>query len=540
MPLVPAGLFVACLVALVLRRWKPGLIAALDARYAPAIVGVLWALLPALAWRGAEPMPVYHDEAAYLLQAQIFATGRWAAPPPPIPEPFGQAHVLVTPVLAAKYPPGHSLLLALGALIGAPALIVFLLNALRIGLVFALARRLADSATALLAVTLLYFGGQAQFSSSYFSEVTSAATLVVAWYALWRWRDERRRGWLLLLAVALGWCAITRPWSAVAFALPIGVVVIRDVWRARAWRDLIAAGALGAAVVGVLPLWAWGTLGDWRRTPQLEYTRDYMPFDYPHFGVVDAKPRLVPPPDVAAVNAMLRDVERQHTVSNIGRDAWLRAVYLFKAAFPEPVLLFAALVLVGAAVLPAAGWVAVATLGTTFLAYLAHPTWPWWTVYLFEVTPVLVFLAALGTSAALRVIAGEWKGRSSQAPALMPRAMLASLACCVVVVPSLLGTASRTRGWYLTATRQRRDFESVIAGLPRQPAIVFVRYGPDHSPHFGLTTNYADWPHARAWIVYDMGATNDRLRSLAPERYAYLFDEAKGQIVALQRDREGN
>ena len=129
---------------------------------------------------------------------------------------------------------------------------------------------------------------QARFSSSYYSELTSGLTLVAAWWCLWRWRDTRRVQWLLGVAIALGWCAITRPWSAVAFALPIGVVVLRDVWRERRWRDLAAAMVVGTCIVAIIPLWSWRTLGDWKRLPQVEYTRDYMPFDYPHFGVTDA------------------------------------------------------------------------------------------------------------------------------------------------------------------------------------------------------------------------------------------------------------
>jgi hypothetical protein len=534
MLLILPALLAACVVALVMRRWSPRPLAALDGPYTPAIVGVVWAMLPALAWRGAQPLPVFHDEAAYLLQAQIFARGRWSSPAPPVPELFGQAHVLVTPVLAAKYPPGHSLLLAIGALLGAPALIVFLLNALRVGLVFALARRLSDAATALMTVVLLYFT-EAQLSSSYFSELTSGATLVAAWYGLWRWRADRRRRWLLLVALSLGWCAITRPWSALAFALPIGVVVLRDVWQTRRWRDLVAAMVLGACVVSILPLWAWGTLGDWRRTPQLEYTRDYMPFDFPHFGVVNAKPRLTPPPDVAAVNAMLLDVEKQHTLKNIGHDARLRADYLFDSAFPDPKPLFAVFLAVGFLVVPVAGWLGVATLLCTFVAYLAHPTWPWWTVYLFEVTPVLTFLSALGIAAVLRIASGEWKGRRLPAAPLMPRAALGVLTGCVLLTPALLITVAHTRAWFMNSTAERRELEAVVAQLPRLPAIVFVRYGPNHSPHFSLTANSADWQNAPAWIVYDLGEASKKLMELAPERQPYVFDEAHGRVFALPR-----
>ena len=544
MPFVPLALLLACLAALALRRLPASfrITSVLETRYAPAIVGVLWALLPFLVWRGGTPMPLDHDEAAYLLQAEIFAMGRWASPSPPVPELFGQAHVLVTPVLASKYPPGHSLLLALGVLAGAPAVIVFLLNAVRVGLVFALARRLTDATTALLSVLLLYLGNdQARFSSSYYSQTTSGAALVASWYFLWRWRDSRHRGWLLGVAAALGWCAITRPWSAVAFALPIGWVVLRDVWRGdwgvagTRWRDVAAAMALGACIVAIIPLWGWGTLGDWRRLPQVEYMKDYMPFDFPHFGSVGTPPRRTPPPDVASINVSLLEAERRHTLANLPEDARLRLMSWWNNSFPSPTLMFVPLALVGLAVLPMAGYVAVATLVVAFSAYLAHPTWPQWTVYFLEVTPVLTLLAAIGVITVLRILGGEWRGRRLPDHAGMPRATLAGLACCVLMIPQVLAVAGRTRAGLTAATAERREFEAAVAGLRRQPAIVFVRYGRKHSPHRSLTVNRADWQHAAAWIVYEMGPLSLKLLELAPDRHPYIYDSDARVFMEVKR-----
>jgi hypothetical protein len=479
-------------------------------------------------------MPVDHDEVAYLLQAQIFALGRWASPGLPLPDFFGQAHMLVTPVLASKYPPGHSLLLALGVLVGAPGLIVFLLNALRIGLVFALARRLADGATALLTVILLYLGnGQPRYASSYYSELTSGAMLVAAWYCLWRWRDDRRTRWLLGVAFTLGWCAITRPWSAVAFALPIGYVVLRDVKRERRWRDLGLAIALGCCVVAVLPLWSWGTLGDWRRTPLMEYAQDYMPFDFPHFGVVRAAPRLTPPPDVAAINVSLLDAERHHTLANIGVDAVARLHAYVVDSFPPPVPFFVVMIVIGLVVLPAAGWLGVSTLIATFVAYLAHPTWPQWTVYYFEVTPVLVFLAVLGFTALLRALAGEWQWRGARRPA--PRAAMAGLLSCVVLLPAMLVIAAAARRWLVDGTAERWAFERGVAQLPHQPVVVFVRYGAHHSPHRSLTVNRADWEHAPAWVVYERGPESQKLVDFAPNRHPYIYDQENRRFLDVKR-----
>jgi hypothetical protein len=97
-------------------RWLGG-------RAAPAVFGAVTAVMTAWVWGGLRVVPVFHDEAAYLLQARIFASGRWASPAPPLPEFFEQFHVLVTPVVASKYPPGQSLLMAPGALLGLPGLV---------------------------------------------------------------------------------------------------------------------------------------------------------------------------------------------------------------------------------------------------------------------------------------------------------------------------------------------------------------------------------------------------------------------------------
>lgn len=536
--LILLGFAVACLAVILLRGryaagqavnangpgWPGRVLDALDNPRAPWIVALVCAFLPWVAWHASQFVPVDHDEFAYLLQAQIFALGRWSSPAPPLPEFFGQAHVLVTPVLASKYPPGHSLLLAIGVLLGAPALVVFALNALRFGLLFSLARRLSDGATALLTVVLLILGNdQRRFAASFYSEVTSGAALVVCWYCLWRWKDTKARHWLVTCAFALGWIAITRPWSAIAFALPIAWVVIRDVWRERRWRDFVLAVAMGSCVVAIIPLWAYETLGSWTRTPQVEYTRDYMPFDFPHFGVVAAKPRLTPPLDVASLNLSLRQVEAQHTVANILPDAWARAVAFWDGVFPSPWLLFGIAVMVGLWALPPTGWFAVVTLVLLFVGYLPHPTWSAWTVYYFEIAPVLPFLAALGFSTVFRALARERVRRGAWHAE--PVAQLAALAGCVALIPALSASQSDVCYGLMAATAERRWFNQQVQELPHQPAIVFVRYGRHHSPHYSLTINNADWQHADAWVVYEMGAHSEDLVRAAPDRHPYVFDE---------------
>ncbi len=72
---------------------------------------MLSALFVGWLWGGLREPATIHDESAYLLQAELSASGRLAADAPPLPECFEQSHLLVTPRLAPKYPTGHAWLL---------------------------------------------------------------------------------------------------------------------------------------------------------------------------------------------------------------------------------------------------------------------------------------------------------------------------------------------------------------------------------------------------------------------------------------------
>ena len=182
-----------------------------------------------------------HDEAAYLLQARIFATGHWTAPSPPLPEFFEQYHVFVVPRYAAKYPPGHAIFLVPGIWLGLPGMMPVLLGAIAAALIFMIVRRLANGVVAFwtwlwwITTPLVLWA-----LGSYFSQSTSIFAWMLGWYALLRWRDGEER-WLLLVAGCVAWLAFTRPLTAVAYALPTGIYVLLRVARTRQYATLARA-----------------------------------------------------------------------------------------------------------------------------------------------------------------------------------------------------------------------------------------------------------------------------------------------------------
>jgi hypothetical protein len=502
------------------------------------VFGVLTSAVVWVAWGGLARAPVIHDEAAYVLQAELFARGAWAGRAPVMPEFFEQLYVLVTPVLASKYPPGHSLMLAPGALVGLPGLPVVLLNGVTGALMFALAGRVAGAHVALLAwLAWVTCFPAIYFRASYLSEVTSSAAWLVAWWCLVRWRDQRRRAWLVGLAGAVGLVAVTRPLTAVALAIPIAVVVLRETWARHSWRDLGLAVGVGATCIALIPLWSARTTGSPLLTPLELYTRIYVPFDVPGFGL-DTSARAARPVsrDMATTNLSFREEHRAHTVAALPFTLSKRLRMIARDMWYDWRLGLAPFALLALTVLPVAAWFAVATLAAHVALYLlyAHPAF--WTVYYLESEPVLAFVTAFGVARVLAWAAdvGQRRWRevtsASAAPAVSMAVLVLVLATCVpaaMTLRLLRQQVNRDRSYF-------ERFDAVVRGIRDERAIVFVRYGRSHNDNLTLVRNPANHDEARLWIAHDRGADNARLVAAAKDRRAYLFDEDSWSLRLLE------
>lgn len=513
---------------------------ALSTRWAVLAIGVVSAFTFGYEWGSLRELPLVHDEAAYILQARLFAAGKWSDSAP-IPEFFEQPHVLVTPRFAEKYAPGNALMLTPGVWLGEPGLMPVIMLGVTGALLFALGRRLVNAWVGVLAwmVWLGLATATTTFRPSYFSEMLTEALWLAGWWGLLRWRDDRRLVHLLLVAGCIGWMAITRPLTAVAFALPVSVAVLWLVWQRRAWTQLAAACALGIAFLAVLPLWSARTTGSWRVTPLMLYTDQYMPYDVPGFGQ-RVRPLLrVASSEIACFEASYGSAHRNYLPAAVPGALLARAHETINAFFADRrrgLLIFAALGILASPI--ELGFM----LGTCAILLLAYATYAHnadWTVYYLETQPVSALLAAAGIWIVIAAIGRHWERpraeESSRAPGTLVAAWCMLALTLLVIVPTY-DAVGMVRHFKSIGDLPHRLFRQAVDSLPDARKIVFVRYAPGEGCQQNLIQNSPPLATAHTWIVNDRGADDQRLLRAAPDRTPYRFDAKERTMQRLTID----
>ncbi|HEY6828182.1 MAG TPA: glycosyltransferase family 39 protein [Gemmatimonadaceae bacterium] len=532
----------------------------LNPRWAAAACGVTSFLFVWWLWGSLNQVAVVHDEAAYLLQARIFASGHVVAAARPAPEFFEQYHTFVDPVVAAKYPPGFSLFLVPGIWLGMPGLVPALLVGASTALAFLLATGLASAPVAFVTVVLMNASSVAiKFNPSYSSEVLTSFLVLLSWLALYRHWTTGRVRWLLLLSAAVGWGAITRPFTMLAFAIPTGVATLISIRRHRAWLAIVPSVAIVAAAIGILLVFNRQVTGSWRKSAQMEYARMYIPEDHVGFGVTGATPARALSAEQQKFNAWVDSMHVEHTTANLPAAIRWRARTFIHSTWARANRA-AWLAVLGLALLPLGVGVLVAsTVLGIFAAYFLYAYPPTWTAYYLELQPPLAFLAAAGAFFAVRTIvrfAAPTLSRRISSRGLGPAAppdarkqrlqtqLLFAIVALWLVFPTP-AIVSVGRRMALTKAEYWQNFRELVSTLPTKRAVVFVQYGRGHLMHSSLVQN-EPFESADVWIVHDRGADDARLMRFAGDRSPYLYSEtlngskAVGHIAPMTLDNLAN
>lgn len=493
----------------------------LDGPALPVLAGLVTAALTAWIWGGLRPEATWHDEAAYRLQAEMLAQFRLARPGTSIPAAYTQAAVLVTPVVAPKMLPGHALLLVPGILLHLPGLMPVLLVGAAAGMLVLLSRRLAGPGVAILALACWTTqAGQQRWRASYMSESTTALCWLVGWWCLLEWRQHRQTRWLLALAAVTGLGAVTRPLTMLAFAIPVGVVVVHDTTRSRRWQPLLAALGLGTLCLAAAPLQNRLTLGDWRASPLALYTAQYLPFDRLGFGLDTTPPTLALTPDLDRAMQALRLRHQEHQPERLPAILWQRLRVLGGSLVLGWRVVLVPAAVAGLVVLPVAGWFAVGTGLLLLLGYLGYAHEASWSAYYVEAMPVPAFVIAVGAAALLR--------RAVRAPTIPPTVAAATaLLLVAAMTPELLWAR------HFSAARQApvRRFTGAVRAAGAQGGLIFVHYAVDDDPHLSLVRNVADPQTAEVITVHELDAvTNRAVMATMPSRPTWRYTVATGTL----------
>lgn len=236
-----------------------------------------------------EALPHLEDEFANTWQAKVLAEGNLYLPTPDYPDSFLVPFVVdYQERRFSKYPPGWSLLLAMGIKLGLRAWINPLLAGVGVWLTYLLGKRVFNEKVALLAAGLTLTSPFFLINSGTLLNhplgLVLSTGFALAWLNAFCMPDEKHP-WIHTCAAGLliGLMALTRPWTAVGLAIPFAVhgvfILIRGDQQRR--LRLLIFGLLAAACASLLFLWQYLVTGN----PLLNTYTLWWPYDKVGFGL---------------------------------------------------------------------------------------------------------------------------------------------------------------------------------------------------------------------------------------------------------------
>ena len=183
-------------------------------------------------------MPGFGDEMNYLIQAKIFASGKIFVNEPSYPEFFRVGWMDIFGMdgkLWNFHPPGNSLILMIGQILGIKWITVPLVGGLILLIQYTLAKKLFNSRSwamvhVMIIMTSHYF---LSLASSYMAHAPSLLFISLFYLYLVEFIKEKKQKFLLLSAASLGAAFLIRPLSAVlASVIPLTFILFsREIRR---------------------------------------------------------------------------------------------------------------------------------------------------------------------------------------------------------------------------------------------------------------------------------------------------------------------
>lgn len=489
-------------------------------------------------------IPQFHDEHVYLLQTQMLAHGRLWYPQHPMADFFETFHVLVKPVYAPVYFPGASMLFVPAIWLNLPIWVIpVLIAGAIVGLLYRVTTELTDGVCGALAcaamLSLVRFRFISMLMISHPAALLQGLVLVWAWL---RWRERRDWPHALLIGAVAGWAAITRPVDALCYAIPVGVMILLDIFwpgklkfetnskheiqnpnRRRALAITAAMAVAGAApFLLVQVIFNLGVTGKATHTPY-NYNADLF-FPQVSYGFHTYDPSLKPASTLPqklffheAFDVPLIKAHQPNLVWDTFKNT--RLPLLLDVTLPSRWLIpLLPLGLLGpwnrkrlavAVTLPLS-----IGLYCFFAFYLPH--------YALLASPAIFVLMMLGVMRLQNV----WPAWRSGVEVML---VLLVIALSVQMLPQLHGKLFDDPRYYPAVARAYHELPKIL----HTPAVVLYRFHGYNNPHDEPVYNdLTAWPDDAPIIrAHDLGPRNVEIlhyyAKLQPDRMFYLYDRGR-------------
>jgi hypothetical protein len=488
------------------------------------LVGMLGSALVAFA--AGIPVPIIHDEFAYLLAGDTFASGRVANPTHPLWHHFETFHVIFEPTYAAKYPPGQGVFLAIGQIFGGhPIAGVWLSVGLMAAAITWMLFGWVPARWAVLGgfLSVLQLGLVSYWAQSYWGGAVAAAGGALLFGSVRRMVVRPRVLYGVSFGLGVVILAATRPMEGLLATVPTAILLVYFLmFRTSARSAMLAALTPGLVVVaaglGGLGYLNWRTTGDVARMPYQVYEDAYA-----------SAPSFLWERPSQAVHYRHAEIQRYWTEWGARRHMALQQPRVFAAATLEKVVILLRFFF-GAA--------------TLALPLLSRALRDRWMVFAVAVSAVVVS-ASLFTKGTyphyIAPVAGLMMLITTQALrelAAVPRVwrypgkhlVFVIVAATVVAAGMIIGGVGST----LSPTRFGEERVRLAARLEASEGnhLVIVRYARDHNVHEEWVYNRADIDASPIVWARDMGEErNVKLIDYFHDRRVWLLEVGSARVL---------
>jgi hypothetical protein len=496
------------------------------------------ALLPVLPI----PQPGVHDEFSHLLLADTLAHGRLANPTHPMWVHFETFHVNWHPTYASMYFPGQSVFLAFGQVVlGHPFWGVLLSSSLMCAAICWALQNWVSEKWALLGgfLVALRIGSFSYWANGYWGGAVTALGGALVLGTLPGLRRELTVGGSIVFGIGTALLAITRPYEAIFFLLPIFVVL--TIWMLkdrsnsrRAWMSRLVAPAvviLLSTVAGLGCYFSAVTGSPWL-TPYKVNIQTYGLLYFPWDRVRDITYRHAVFEDFYRGGAVLGMYQFAHQHPFILLLAKISTIWLF---FFGPVLswpLLALLIIPGKLspdIRLLLAIIASTFAGVALIIHVGHPHY---------VAALTAAFYAIILSCMKSLSAWKWRGR----PVGLALVRVVPVICLIMfalrVAAPLMHVPVRPSGirTWCSLDHQNIARARVLEKLQnaRGQSLVIVRYSPGHDfINDDWVANGADIDGAKVLWARDMGAQNGELVSYFKSRQVWLLnpDDSRPKLM---------